>query len=105
MEKKHTELPWTLLESEDEDDYAIIKIDGMPGTTFIAKEIKQGYDDGKSDAEFIIKACNNHYALLEALKGLLDAANVPPGKQVEDGYAKLTKALRNGFDVIKNCEK
>lgn len=111
MEKKHTELPWTF-----HTDCGSGKIrtglpywlNGKNGETIFTAfhgnfSIKE--DEAYKNSQFILKACNNHYALLEVLKGLLDAANVPPGKQVEDGYAKLTKALRKGFDVIKNCEE
>ncbi len=76
---KHTSLPWLIFESYDE-----IKGPGIDsskaGISIILFGTKHEPDMGiqgrspkeaKANAKFIVKACNSHYKLLEALKDTL----------------------------------
>lgn len=87
MENKgHTSPPWQAQEP-DEADYFVPIIgarlgdDGRPletpsngivgGAMLFPTEIDAGdYERAKANAAFIVRACNSHYDLLEALTGL-----------------------------------
>ena len=54
----------------------------------------------KTNAEFIVKACNNHYALIEALKGLLDKL-----KDEYEGKRYIDIRIHDALEAIKQCEE
>ncbi len=73
MEQKHTQLPWTSFFDEDSED-GTLTIESDTSTTFESvAEVK--YQDiageAEANAEFIVRACNSHYELLESLKLVL----------------------------------
>lgn len=74
-EGAHTDLPW-ILESYDADAYGIPIIgDNLGGLVAFAScwstEIKSaGSPRVAANAAFIVRACNAHYELLEAIKQL-----------------------------------
>jgi len=63
---KHTEVPWKVVSlynfKDAEDGWDIIS----------KKHNHTVFTDNKANAHFIVKACNNHYELLEALKKAID---------------------------------
>ena len=66
MTSKHTPLPWHLSGLEIK---ARIKTDYGEKSLFVASVIKHGYKPTREEyesAEFIVRACNSHYDLLEA---------------------------------------
>ena len=79
-EKKieHTVLPWKL--SYDVTDGYVIHTEKE--VVFALKEFPYS---NKSDAQFIVKACNSHYILLEALKWILFECGDTPKRLSEAG--------------------
>ena len=75
-ENKHTPGPW-MCEEEGELEgvsYAIRTDKPYPfNTEWIADTFLLGRDSsiGKHNAEFIVRACNSHYEMLEALEAIL----------------------------------
>lgn len=65
MKARHTPEPWVVLE-DDDGGYSVYHPDGQPGKIFIATDITQGHDYGKSDAHLIAAAPR----LLQALEKL-----------------------------------
>lgn len=74
QEIKHTPLPWQLDQYDDEN---IIYVEGDEGDSFpscyqeIAKNDDWEDGENRANAEFIVRACNNHYDLIEALEEAL----------------------------------
>ena len=73
QETKHTPTPWEVETNPN------IKIYIRAGTKEIC-HMCEGDLYGRPDvnAAFIVRACNSHDALVEALKALLDNADTPP---------------------------
>jgi hypothetical protein len=68
-----------------------VLVDGKP-------MIKTGtYRDG--NASFIVKACNNHYQLLEALKNLVEDLD---GESLTTG---INESIQKAHKSIKQCEQ
>lgn len=92
---KHTELPWELAR----DKSVIISRKG--------KDILVTSIDTKNEmtanAEFIVKACNNHYQLLEALKELSLVVRTY-GFREPNSPAKCLGALDKALETIKQAE-
>ena len=75
---KHTQLPWDL--AYNGYKYVIEK-----DSVFIADDVLQ------ANAEFVVRACNNHYKLIEAVESLIqDVQN----HRMVNGYE-----IRDSFDV------
>ena len=71
---KHTELPWEV-DKENVHAGQICSCHGDADTWYeVWTPNWQNGIDQQANAEFIVKACNNHYQLLDALKGLLARA-------------------------------
>ncbi len=62
-EQKHTELPWNFYEGAE---YYLINSGNI--TRICVADIKREFANAEANAQFIVKACNSHYELLEALK-------------------------------------
>lgn len=69
---KHTELPWYFKERKDHNGLGYISITHREGDTNPKWDTARCWDI--EDAAFIVRACNNHYKLVEALKRLLQAS-------------------------------
>lgn len=69
----HTELPWTLAGTGIWSDNARICDYERNGHSEFYRQLDR--DEQRSNAEFIIRAVNNHYQLIRALE---DAAKVLP---------------------------
>lgn len=69
MNTKHTPGPWRTDENEIRMGHAyerrVLAPDGSNGGCVVAQLVG---DDRIANAEFIVRACNSHYELLEALK-------------------------------------
>lgn len=70
MEVKHTTLPWITAGRNGAGDH----IHGNDGeVAWCRTYVGINSDTITANAEFIVKACNSHYDLLEALKGAIGA--------------------------------
>ena len=82
---KHTELPWYLLDLDPVVKRQKIVVPFGPSTIRVAyidsHDIGYGICENEyiANAEFIVRACNSHYALLEALKDVEWASNIGGG--------------------------
>lgn len=73
---KHTKTPWVLLEEESDKSYLRIRGTVLGHKYKIANVLLPDYDnalqvdidESKANAEFIVKAVNLHYPLIEALE-------------------------------------
>ena len=78
---KHSPLPW-VQGKQSRQGHNLIN-----GRGFV-----MGYIDKSEDAEFIVKACNAHYELVEALERvseqLASALGVPIPKHIQELLAK-----------------
>jgi hypothetical protein len=79
--KEHTPLPWCVF---DEDGYYPgIESDGGKGQSIVLYGESfedcgvrgETHDQALVNAEFIVRACNSHYELLEALRGVVRVAD------------------------------
>lgn len=74
----HTPLPWAAQPLETGDDAGVSIIGSDLGGLVCASlpwpsEIDSGdYSRVESNAAFIVRACNSHYQLVEALRGIID---------------------------------
>lgn len=73
-EIKHTPLPWEWVKQEDRDPILVSKltgetiIDSAPYENIWFATFNNNSDGIVPDAEFIVRACNSHYELVEALE-------------------------------------
>ena len=95
--------PWACYEGWD-DHWVVIAPDG---TGCLAETIN--YPNSKEDASFIVLACNNHDALVEALKGLVkvneewnasvrEIVQQPDRPLFSDEYLKKARAVLAAVD-------
>jgi len=90
----HTELPWSEDWHEDHrngvEHVLIIGDDGMIAEVF--------NEDGKQtpDAAFIVKACNSHNDLLEALEGMYNMCTMSPASAPHRVNARAAIAKAKG---------
>ena len=103
--QKHTALPWKVqeqkfeIESEDstnfETTYSVSPtIDKLADCYGLAEQ--------KANAEFIVKACNSHYELLEALAIAAKALNIPVPNMNQLRNSEDLKIIRK---AIKKAEE
>lgn len=72
---KHTPLPWFIMDYMDYEETKQVAISDETATRYIAV-LDDNDETDEANAAFIVRACNNHYELLEALE---NAANVLAG--------------------------
>jgi len=65
---KHTPVPWMSGIWEDETYYKVFQMESIIPLAKMTSPIP------KADAEFIVRACNNYYSLLETLKEIKSLA-------------------------------
>lgn len=99
MEQKHTPLPWhwakarTMQHLHDTKNSCFAQI-SMPIWATVSHGENDMREQYKADAEFIVRACNSHYELLEALKHLAryeafsDSSWYPAIKAAQEAIAK-----------------
>lgn len=113
---EHTPLPWQVQEPDTIDVFVpiigvILGDDGQPletptnglvgGATLFPTEVDaEDYERAKANADFIVRAVNSHYALVEALQWALDELNGRTrydedvaDQQIENCYRLAEKAL------------
>lgn len=96
---KHTELPW---ERQDKTIYKINDEKFAKSNIFFAsvqggwkkEEERTSQEEMEANAVFIVKACNNHYQLLEACKVALNQLwSFSMSKNNENAINLVTKAI------------
>jgi hypothetical protein len=99
---EHSKLPWNELEHEH-GFYSI-----HSGETGRVAEMVQWCEEDirKANAEFIVRACNSFYPMLEALKGLVQEAVAATVRLECSGISAphLKKAVSDGIEALKNAE-
>jgi hypothetical protein len=93
MINKHTELPWEykkLICNESKNETRIVYTISIPSNNPGAR-IWIGDINKENNAEFIIRACNLHYELLEALQYLLEARHMKKAFGKDIVYEHLKK--------------
>lgn len=100
MNTKHTPLPWKMVKTVREKTMHIFS---QPDKNEMYKTV--GFCDNKKDAELILKACNSHYELLEALK---EAIKYLPAFRTVDGnpvdHVEASNAYSKAKEAIKKAE-
>lgn len=101
MARKHTPLPWKIHQTEDRLPIPIIG----KSCEFIA----ECSDDGSlirasqawDNARFIVRACNSHYELVEALEAILGDNMTPAGEPGHIDYGQACKMARSALAKAK----
>lgn len=113
-ERKHTDLPWAVrpnpmrsdgwfIDNANPTPMGVRNLDGVEYMQHDGITIVQVTN--QANADFIVRACNSHYDLLEACKGLLPAAEFanlnqsPPGcydPEIAAAAAAIAKATPQG---------
>lgn len=109
-EVKHTPLPWNA-HSNNNDDYIDIDSSGTRITSIPLVSVLDN-EESEANAAFIVKACNSHYTLLEALKEMVNEyeifADVPEDykelKGSDGGENPRTLAIIKAKKIIKQNE-
>lgn len=107
-EVKHTPLPYELKEFM----YYFSIHKGRNSVARIKKVDENSYQQELEDATFIVKACNSHYTLLEALKEMVSEyeifADVPENykelKGSDGGENPRITAIIKAKEAIKQAE-
>lgn len=88
MTAKHTPGPWSFGEYTGSEDDCYIK----GGETRI---LGAGKKLTKNNAEFIVRACNSHYDLLEALEAMLTVEEdlLAEDHEIDDAVMKAKAAI------------
>lgn len=102
-EIKHTSLPWELQQADDNWRASINQADDSSFSgvvTFIENTSDNEYDPQlRIDAEFIVRAVNTHYYLLEAAKAMLAAFDLPD--ILTDNLADTSAIKKTRLAIIK----
>ena len=90
---KHTPLPWKLI--TDPNEWAAWDCVEVAPCRYILTE-GRSLEEAQANAEFIVKACNAHYDLVEACEDALEALQNDVGEYEGDGliFGTLRKALK-----------
>lgn len=90
VEVKHTPLPYNISHNDDNGDIVVRAKDNNTIVANVEADYYNPYgNDNKTieaNAAFIVKACNSHYTLLEALKEALIVI-----ERMSDEYSKVAK--------------
>lgn len=95
-EVKHTPLPFW----RDDDGFIASGSDDTYTTVADTNVNKLDIDEREANTDFIIRACNSHYTLLEALKKLTKTVN----NYAFEGLTQLDAAVSNAQKAIKQAE-
>lgn len=74
---EHTPTPWKITVAEKESPFKILEKDCMPRVTRLiaSMEFHDVVAYNEKNAEFIVRACNNHYRLLNICERILMGIN------------------------------
>ena len=106
-EAKHTELPWHVVEparprpQEENDRLIATKDKKHVAETFQYQNHDNQNGPGVANADFIVRACNSHYALLEACKAgkfAVSRAYEQTTPENAEGWLKLGALLQSAID-------
>lgn len=105
-EEKHTKLPWSVCtnptgQSQPASPY-IIDGSGLPDGGDIIAIAMGNSETVKENVRFIVRACNSHYELLEALKVL---KHVAVWDDVNSTEEEVMSAIRVAREVIAKATK
>jgi len=101
MTQKHTALPWSWRSETDKDypkDYDLDNIVNSEGKYVLSIYGNQSKRKNP-DYAFIVRACNSHYELLEALNKILHQ----PNNTISDGKA-LEAIIKIARSAIEKAE-
>lgn len=95
-ERKHTALPWNIRyegQTLTNKPNGVFRIDGPSGLP-LANVHSPKFDrtEGRVNAEFMVRACNAHYELLEALEALVNAHDEQPPMLTEAEWQQARAA-------------
>lgn len=90
-EQKHTELPWV----QGKGIFRWHEIKGADGITIVSCSAISPYDTDEANARLIVKAVNNHYQLLEALRKVASY-----NRSIRDG--NINYRPQDHIDVIES---
>jgi hypothetical protein len=106
---KHTELPWTCskpLKGFNTESISVDKDEGANSKRMIF-EISSNFlccselnEEDRANAKFIVKACNSHYELLEALQLTLKLLSGDPCKDVNEKPIDIIKRAVQNAETI-----
>lgn len=86
MDFKGTKGKWRVIEEDDYHAVVLIESGWQFGRTYIAQEIRQGYDEGKADATLIAHAPE----LLDKLNSILNMSENQPRAGCTYGDTELS---------------
>ena len=104
---EHTALPWewdwNLKPDSLETECGIRHFDGNMAYSVARCPKYQAEQQWKADARFIIKACNHHEELVEAVRAIDKADDAPVGKRLAayEKAALLCRALLSKIEANK----
>ena len=93
---KHTELPW-----KSPDYKNTLKLVNKDGVMICDALIANGggghksFHEAEANATFIIKACNNHYQLLDALRVLVYEVEFTNGEDIAEPLERANQAIKD----------
>ena len=104
MTTQHTTEPWNQFREDEngKEAFKIVPAWGRNGMYFVATCYGP---DAEANAEFIVRACNSHDALLAALEGLLANAPAPKGVRKDFSYILYLEAARAAIRAAKPPER
>lgn len=109
METKHTPTPWTVgyasLSVEGKTEKGVMKILDIRGWGHLTGRghgalglsDEQGKQVQEANAEFIVRACNSHDALVEALEKIANMGN----ESTVDGHGEAKRIARDAIAKAK----
>jgi hypothetical protein len=102
METKHTSLPWVLI---DDKRVATKKGDYASGIAdvFGNGSLEEYNAVRKANATFIVRSCNAHDALVDALENLLNG--IDTGAITSDHDEILSNAVQKARDAINKARR
>ena len=96
---KHSKLPWDV-HFDTTDNWCIVTDNFTVAHDNIC-DTQLNTKVSKANGQFIIKACNNHYELLKALKLAVHALNRKPNFP----FNCSDKNIKNSYAIASICDK
>ena len=94
----HTPTPWKIHSGRAQGAYGPVEAE-IRGANFVTVRLGRYSDQVKADAAFIVRSCNAHTQLMEALEAILIYA------KTMDGLSAPVAAIRDTADIaLKNAK-